>query len=191
MADMICGLAGGAQSDPLRAEVLSTRWRHEQHVPNRCERVAVNSLDSRQSPATPTRLIETADRLGVRYRASPQAGAPPRRQLPRVRGRDQASVLAPSCYRNPQPGMECNRRAAGHASQKMVLELLLRHAETHYTRNELDRWAAALGQARFASTARRSNPQRTCRTMRSRSISTPASSARAACAPAARSRSTT
>ena len=74
-------------------------------------------------------------------------------------------------------------------SQKMVLELLLSDMpEQDYTRNnELDQWAQKLkmGKPRFES---RQQPRRTCRTRRSRSTSTPASSARAACAPAARSR---
>ncbi|MCC6608193.1 MAG: formate dehydrogenase subunit alpha [Burkholderiales bacterium] len=63
-------------------------------------------------------------------------------------------VLAPSCCRYPQAGMEVTTDSArARASQKMVLELLLSDvADTEYTLgSELDRWAKALaiGKPRF------------------------------------------
>ena len=78
-------------------------------------------------------------------------------------------------------------------SQKLVLELLLSDMpETEYTRhNEVDEWAARLGvgKPRFAPRAEvsrdLSHPAMAVQ------LSMRASSARAACAPAATSRSTT
>ncbi|MBK8739260.1 MAG: formate dehydrogenase subunit alpha [Betaproteobacteria bacterium] len=111
-------------------------------------------------------LIETADRLGVEIpRLCHMPGLRPdgncRACVVEIKGE---RVLAPSCCRNPQPGMEVQSASErARASQKMVLELLLSDMpETHYTRNsELDRWAAALevGKPRFAATAlRREQP---------------------------------
>jgi formate dehydrogenase major subunit len=111
-------------------------------------------------------IIETADRLGVDIpRLCYMPGMRPdgncRACVVEIKGE---RVLAPSCCRNPQPGMEVQSASGrARASQKMVLELLLSDMpETHYTRNsELDRWAAELnvGKPRFASTAlRREQP---------------------------------
>jgi formate dehydrogenase major subunit len=63
-------------------------------------------------------------------------------------------VLAPSCCRYPQDGMEVTTDSArAVASQKMVLELLLADmpGERHALDNELDRWARKLdvGLPRF------------------------------------------
>jgi formate dehydrogenase major subunit len=63
-------------------------------------------------------------------------------------------VLAPSCCRTPTDGMEVTTDSPrAHASQKMVVELLLSDvAETSYTLNsELDYWAKSLevGKPRF------------------------------------------
>jgi formate dehydrogenase major subunit len=57
-------------------------------------------------------------------------------------------VLAPSCCRYPQDGMEVTTDSArALASQKMVLELLLADMpeKRHALDNELDRWARKLG----------------------------------------------
>jgi formate dehydrogenase major subunit len=57
-------------------------------------------------------------------------------------------VLAPSCCRYPQAGMEVTTDSArARSSQKMVLELLLSDvSDTAYTHgSELDQWAQALG----------------------------------------------
>ena len=102
-------------------------------------------------------------------------------------------VLAPSCCRYPADGMEVTTDSArAVTSQKMVLELLLADMpETSYTLNsELDLWARRLsvGKPRFGPVLSRS---RTSRTRRSRCTSMPASSAAAACVPAAKNRSTT
>jgi formate dehydrogenase major subunit len=64
-------------------------------------------------------------------------------------------VLAPSCCRYPQAGMEVTTDSArAKASQKMVVELLLSDVteETRTLDSELGRWAKALeiGQPRFA-----------------------------------------
>ncbi|MBP8298083.1 MAG: molybdopterin-dependent oxidoreductase, partial [Burkholderiales bacterium] len=132
------------------------------------ERVAVEfKLDGRTVTGyADETLIETADRLGVEIpRLCHKPGLRPdgncRACVVEIKGE---RVLAPSCCRNPQPGMEVQSASErARASQKMVLELLLSDMpETHYTRNsELDRWAAALevGKPRFASTAlRREQP---------------------------------
>ena len=65
-------------------------------------------------------------------------------------------VLAPSCCRYPNEGMEVTTDSArAVTSQKMVLELLLSDVpETSYTLNsELDLWAKklAVGKPRFAA----------------------------------------
>ncbi|MEO8408608.1 MAG: 2Fe-2S iron-sulfur cluster-binding protein, partial [Oxalobacteraceae bacterium] len=70
-------------------------------------------------------------------------------------------VLAPSCCRNPTPGMEVSTNSErALKAQQMVLELLQSDMpETAYTRdNELDQWATKLqiGKPRFAP--RRSVP---------------------------------
>ncbi|MGB8435591.1 MAG: 2Fe-2S iron-sulfur cluster-binding protein, partial [Burkholderiales bacterium] len=64
-------------------------------------------------------------------------------------------VLAPSCCRYPQAGMEVTTDSArAKASQKMVVELLLSDVteETRTLDSELGRWAKALeiGKPRFA-----------------------------------------
>ena len=106
---------------------------------------------------------------------------------------------ASACWRRhaaaiPRTAWRSRPTARGRVtSQKMVLELLLSDVpETSYTLDsELDRWAKkALGrQAPFRSPA--SAGRRTSRIRRSPCTSTPASSAAAACAPVAKSRSTT
>jgi formate dehydrogenase major subunit len=64
-------------------------------------------------------------------------------------------VLAPSCCRTPQPGMQVSTKSErALKAQKMVLELLQSDLpETQYTRhNEVDEWARRLeiGKPRFA-----------------------------------------
>ena len=132
------------------------------------ERVAVEfKLDGRTVTGfADETIIEAADRLGVEIpRLCYAPGLRPdgncRACVVEIKGE---RVLAPSCCRNPQPGMEVQSASErARASQKMVLELLLSDMpETHYTRHsELDRWAAALevGKPRFASTElRRAQP---------------------------------
>ena len=106
-------------------------------------------------------IIETADRLGVAiprlcYTPGMRPDGNCRACVVEINGE---RVLAPSCCRNPQPGMEVRSASErARASQKMVLELLLSDMpETRYTRNsELDRWASELdvGKPRFASLSR-------------------------------------
>ena len=99
-------------------------------------------------------------------------------------------ALAPSCCRYPAQGMEVTTdNARALASQKMVLELLLSDMpEQEYSKNnKVDVWARKLkvGKPRFE---KRKQPRPIFPTRRSRSTWMPASSARAACARAARSR---
>ena len=124
------------------------------------ERVAVEfSLDGRTVTGySDETIIQAADRLGVSIpRLCYMPGMRPdgncRACVVEIKGE---RVLAPSCCRNPLPGMEV-RSASERArlSQKMVVELLLSDMpEAHYTRHsELDRWASELGvgRPRFAA----------------------------------------
>ena len=75
-------------------------------------------------------------------------------------------VLAPSCCRNPAPGMKVTTDSPrALAAQKMVLELLQADMpEAEYTRkNEVDIWAEKLGvgKPRFAPTRRQPQADRT------------------------------
>ena len=126
-----------------------------------------------------------------------QARHAPRRQLPRVHGRDQGrararAVLLPHARRRAWK-CRATARAPLH-SQKMIVELLrVRHAGAGLQARLRARAVAAQrsASASRASPRARAARGRTCRIRRWRSTSTPASSARAACARAARSRSTT
>ena len=106
-------------------------------------------------------------------------------------------VLAASCIRTPSEGMvvdTASERAAG-AARRMVLELLLAdqpaRADAHDADSKLWRWADADRHRRQPLRRQIACPPPIPATRRWRSISTPASTARSACAPAARSRSTT
>ena len=102
-------------------------------------------------------------------------------------------VLAPSCCRYPKAGMEVSSDSARAVhSQKMILELLKSDMPEHAYKldSELDHWVGKLAISQPASSLA-CRPGPTCRTPPWRSTWTPASSAHAACEPAARSRSTT
>ncbi len=140
-------------------------------------------------------LLQAADRYGVEiprlcYKEGMRPDGNCRSCMVEIKGE---RVLAPSCCRYPKAGMEVisdNERAL--ASQKMVLELLLSDVtQKEYTLDsELDQWAKKLNIANRVS-RRGIIRRRICRIRRWRSISMPVSSAPAACAPAAKSRSTT
>lgn len=95
-------------------------------------------------------VIEVADREGVEiprlcYKPGLDTAGNCRACMVEIKGE---RVLAPSCCRNPTPGMEVttdSERAV--KSQKMVLELLQADMpEAEYTRhNEVDQWSAKLG----------------------------------------------
>src|SRR5213595_3589610 len=103
-------------------------------------------------------LLQTARRHGIEvphlcYKDGMRADGNCRACMVEIKGE---RVLAPSCCRYPQDGMEVttdNPRSV--ASQKMVLELLLSDIpEKSYTLDsELDHWAKALkvGKPRFES----------------------------------------
>jgi formate dehydrogenase major subunit len=103
-------------------------------------------------------LIETAKRYGIEiphlcYKEGMRPDGNCRACVVEVKGE---RVLAPSCCRYPQDGMEVTTDSArALTSQKMVLELLLSDIpETSYTlHSELDQWAKALriGKPRFPS----------------------------------------
>ena len=70
-------------------------------------------------------------------------------------------VLAPSCCRQPTPGMEViSDNARARASQKMVVELLLSDMpeERHTLHSELDHWAAKLEVVKPRFARRREPP---------------------------------
>jgi formate dehydrogenase major subunit len=72
-------------------------------------------------------------------------------------------VLAPSCCRNPAPGMKVTTNSERAVkAQKMVLELLMSDLpETEYTRhNEVDEWAGKLGVGKPRFPATRAEPPR-------------------------------
>ena len=105
-------------------------------------------------------------------------------------------VLAASCIRKPSPGMKVKTQTdRAKTARQMVAELLVTdqpdRAHAHDPDSEL--WKIAtrmqLEQGRFPRRA--SRRRRTAATWRWRSISTPASSAISASAPAAKCRSTT
>src|SRR5688500_9038211 len=99
-------------------------------------------------------------------------------------------VLAPSCCRYPSAGMEVTTDSPrALTSQKMVIELLLSDmTEKSYTRdNKVAEWAERLGigSPRFKA---RAQPKGDLSHPAIAVNLTPASSARAACAPAAKCR---
>ena len=102
-------------------------------------------------------IIQAAKRLGVEiphlcYKEGMRPDGNCRACMVEIKGE---RVLAPSCCRNPAPGMEVTTDSArAVASQKMVLELLLSDMpdERHTRTSELDQWADKLniGKPRFA-----------------------------------------
>ena len=102
-------------------------------------------------------IIQTAKRLGVEiphlcYKEGMRPDGNCRACMVEIKGE---RVLAPSCCRQPAPGMEVTSDSArAVASQKMVLELLMSDmpAERHTLDSELDQWALKLkvGTPRFA-----------------------------------------
>jgi len=104
-------------------------------------------------------IIETARRHGVEiphlcYTPGLRPDGNCRACMVEIKGE---RVLAPSCCRYPQAGMEVTSDSArALRSQKMVLELLLSDMpETDYRLDsELDRWAGKLGVGRPRFTPR-------------------------------------
>ena len=106
-------------------------------------------------------------------------------------------VLAASCIRKPTAGHEgaVGRASARKASRQMVFELLVgdqpERAAAHDPNSSFWQWADRLERRRQPLPRARRSRRPTAAIRRWRSISTPASSAISASAPAARSRSTT
>ena len=102
-------------------------------------------------------IIQTAKRYGIEiphlcYKEGMRPDGNCRACMVEIKGE---RVLAPSCCRNPAPGMEVTTDSVrAVASQKMVLELLLSDMpeERHTLHSELDEWAGKLkiGRPRFA-----------------------------------------
>ncbi|MCK7513595.1 MAG: 4Fe-4S binding protein [Desulfobacterales bacterium] len=186
-----------------------------QLLPARGARSATRARARRRAPMTTVDFtLDGRDGRGARRaRRSSQAARAPRRRDPAPVL--QATACAPTataapawwrsrasaCWRRPaaaarRRAWRCAPPASARArAQRMVLELLqadVPRAAAASRDDELDAWAAQLGVGapRFARARSRSRP--TCQPPGDRgATSTPASSARAACAPAARSRSTT
>lgn len=105
-------------------------------------------------------ILQIAQRVGLEiphlcYKDGMDAAGNCRACMVEIKGE---RVLAPSCCRAPQAGMEVQTDSVrAVASQKMVLELLLSDMpERAYTRhNEVDDWAEklALGKPRFSARA--------------------------------------
>jgi formate dehydrogenase major subunit len=132
-------------------------------------------------------ILEAAARLGIEIpRLCYMEGMRPdgncRTCMVEIKGE---RVLAPSCCRYPADGMEViTNSARALTSQKMSIELLLSDVPERISGRRSCR-SAGRGSRRG-----RSRPK-TCRIRRWPCISTPASSASAACGPAASNRSTT
>ncbi len=113
-------------------------------------------------------LIEVAEREGIEvprlcYKEGMEAVGNCRSCMVEIDGE---RVLAPSCCRNPAPGMKVTTDSPrALAAQKTVLELLLSDMpEAEYTRkNEVDLWAEKLGvgKPRFVPTRRQPQTDRT------------------------------
>ena len=105
-------------------------------------------------------------------------------------------VLAASCKRTPSVGMKVKTASArAVAAQKMVMELLVADQPARETSHDPDskfwHWAEKVERHREPLPRGRALGRPMPAIRRCASISTPASSAACACAPAARSRSTT
>ncbi len=113
-------------------------------------------------------LIEVAEREGIEvprlcYKEGMEAVGNCRSCMVEIDGE---RVLAPSCCRNPAPGMKVTTDSPrALAAQKMVLELLQADMpEAEYTRrNEVDIWAEKLGvgKPRFVPTRRQPQADQT------------------------------
>ena len=192
--------------DPRRNRHAAS-WGRRQRLPRPAEADPRRSADERRRRPIPLNGAELAARRRDDHRgrrpprrrdSAPllQAGNAPRRQLPRVHGRDQGraragAVVLPRARRR-HGGVERQRARRARAEDgRRAAGLRRAGARVYKPDSELDALAAARSaSASRASRRARSRPP-TSRTRRWRSTSTPASSARAACAPAARSRSTT
>ena len=160
----------------------------------RCSGTIAFSLNgSRRRCRTGETIIEAADRTASRFRGSATSPAiGPTATAARAWSRSRASA----CWRRraaaqPTAGMEVSSDSARAVhSQKMIVELLASDMpeRSYKPDSELDYWQRALEhrQAALRAVARSRRP--TSRIRRWPSISTRASSARAACARAARSR---
>jgi formate dehydrogenase major subunit len=126
-------------------------------------------LNGRSVDALPHEtLIEVAAREGIEvprlcYKEGMEAVGNCRSCMVEIAGE---RVLAPSCCRNPAPGMKVTTDSPrALAAQKMVLELLQADMpEAEYTRrNEVDIWAEKLGvgKPRFVPTRRQPQADRT------------------------------
>src|SRR5258706_11357985 len=126
---------GSAESDPVRDEVFPARDRDRKLAMNMMsEPVAVRTtveftLDGKVvSGYTDETIIQTADRLGIEiprlcYKPGMRPDGNCRACMVEIKGE---RVLAPSCCRRAQPGMEVSSATdRARRSQKMGLELLL------------------------------------------------------------------
>ena len=204
MADAsICGL-GQAAPNPIACVVkyFPRNWELAMNAPCRsraCCRTEVELSPERRSRVGATRARPSSRRRSgtasrSRIFATSRACGPMATAAP-AWSRSRASAcsrLRAAAY--PTAGMEVTSDSprAVH-SQKIVVEMLAADvpARVYKLDSELEQWKRwlGIGQPRFAA---RAQPKAgSVASRRWRSISTPASSARAACAPAARNRSTT
>ena len=192
---------GGAEPGADRAEILSRR------KSSRCIRrtrplatTPVSFTLNGQTVVAPSGRDDPRDRRAARHRDSAPLlhGGHARRTATAAPAwwRSRASA----CWRRPAAAIPKDGHG-GHDQQRARARPARRcrssccssdMPETSYTLDsELDHWAKKLDDRQAALRARASSRPRTCRIRRWPCTSTPASSASAACAPAARSRSTT
>ena len=203
MADAsICGLGpGGAEPDQLRRQVFSARARvdlstmnapHEHGLTQQAITLPAERR-GRRSAARRDDHRGRATALACRSRAcATRPACGPTATAARAWSRSRASA----CWRRRaaarrRSGMDVQTGSARavHA-QKMIVELLASDVPDRVYKpdSELAQWKAQARHRHAALRRARSSPRPTCRIRRWRSTSTPASSARAACARAARSR---
>ena len=139
-------------------------------------------------------LIEVARREGVEIPAFATSRPRRRRQLPRLHGRDRRRAGAGAVVL-PQRGAghegHDDERARAARAEDRARTAAGRHARARLHALQRARRPGPRSSASAGRFPAREHRRRTCRTRRSRSTLMPASNARAACAPAATSRSTT
>jgi len=191
MADAsICGLG---QAAPIRSPRSSATFQESSNERRRVVREVRFRLNGVELAAAANETIIAArSATASRFRISATHRNASGRQLPGVHGGDQGRAPARPVVL-PHSGTG-DGGVEHHRARRACAEARRRDARADVPErvykpdSELAHWRRrlAIGKPRFAPARSR---RRTSRTPRWRSISTPASSARAACAPAARSRS--
>ena len=200
MADAsICGL-GQAAPNPIRCvmkyfphEVKSSHDRDDRRTSSQAMPVEFKLNGKDVVAHGGETIIQAAKRHGVEiphlcYKEGMRPDGNCRACVVEIKGE---RVLAPSCCRTPAPGMEVTTDSARARAlaEDGARAAALRHAgRAPHARLRARPVGGSARRRQAALRARATTRPPIFRTPRSRSISTRASSARAACAPAARSR---